>query len=167
MVVLKLLYLLAPNELLIIKKGIMKKILLATVIAVISVCIAQAQEVLDLSKGKMVGVTLMGKTLSGGSTGGRLYLPVKSYKDCSGLTVNLSNPQKKSGGICAIIIEYKKEGEVVSARNVFYGAGKKNLKFLAFKAGKEVHQIDPASVKNVVIETWKEKSVDLDVTLNK
>lgn len=56
---------LATNELLIIKKGIMKKILLATVIAVISVCIAQAQEVLDLSKGKMVGVTLVDKTLSG------------------------------------------------------------------------------------------------------
>lgn len=65
MVVLKLLYLLATNELLIIKKGIMKKILLAAVIAVISVCIVQAQEVLDLSKGKMVGVTLVDKTLSG------------------------------------------------------------------------------------------------------
>lgn len=89
----------------------MKKILLATVIAVISVCIAQAQEVLDLSKGKMVGVTLMGKTLSGGSTGGRLYLPVKSYKDCSGLTVNLSNPQKKVEEFVLLLLSTRKKGK--------------------------------------------------------
>ena len=145
----------------------MKKFLLTTVIALISVCFVQAQNNLDLSKAKMEGVTLEGNTLKGGDTGGKLILPVKSYKKYSGMTMKLSNPQIEKGAICKVIIEYKESDEIQSLSAGFWVKGTKNLKFNAWKLGNETMELNPALIKDIIISIEKDKSVDIEISLDK
>jgi len=128
---------------------------------------AFAQSV-DLSRGKGSGITLEGNTLI--SNGGSYYLPEQSYANIKGIKLELTNfvklDESAGGDLCKLNVIYiNADGQEKKASMSFWVAGRKDIRFSEFKDGKEIIQIDPASIKNIALGMGADKKLNVSLEL--